>query len=465
MSPDRLATTPDQTRAGGPDVAGRRVLVVGLARTGLAAAEFLQGRGARVTVTDMRSAEDLGQAVSTLAERGVRLELGGHREASFTEADLIVVSPGVPLNIAPMQRARDQGVPITGEMELASRYLTIPMIAVTGTNGKTTTTSLIGDILRASGRRVFVGGNIGNPLIGVLDGRETPDAVVVEVSSFQLDTAETLRPDVGVILNVTPDHLDRYPDFEAYVASKLRLLARQGPRDKAVFNVDDPVLEAVRCPAAPLGFSRLKRVETGAFLEGGRIVLSEEGRMLGDLALADLALTGAHNHENVMAALLAARAAGVDLETACRAATAFKGLPHRVELVGEFNGVRWYDDSKGTNVGAVMKSLEGFDGPVILIAGGLDKAGDFRALAPLVQSKVKRLVLIGQAREKIAAALAGQTETVLADDMREAVVRSREGARPGDVVLLSPACASFDMFKDYAERGRVFAALVREVAP
>lgn len=448
--------------AAGPDLAGQRTVVVGLGRTGLAVAEFLLDRGARVIVTDARPENELGPVVQALAEKGAALELGGHRPESLTGADLIVVSPGVPLTIEPLQKARAKGVRVTGEIELASLFVAGPIVAITGTNGKTTTTSLIGEMIEAAGPKVFVGGNIGRPLIEYVNQKQDADVVVIEVSSFQLETAETLRPKVAVLLNVTPDHLDRYPDFEAYAAAKIRLFARQGPGDTAVMNADDPVVAAVELNSRRLEFSRKTKVQNGAFVEAGRIVLAEEGREIADLPLSEMTLAGAHNQENVMAALLAVRAMGVDMETACQAAARFRGLPHRVELVGEFNGVRYFDDSKGTNAGAVIKSLEGFDAPVILIAGGRDKDGDFSPLRPLVQKRVRLLILLGEAAGKMAGDLGDETETVLVDDMAGAVAVAKDRARPGDVVLLSPACASFDMFQDYAERGRVFAALVRE---
>jgi len=449
-------------RAVRPDLAGAKVLVVGLARTGQAAAEFLLKQGAHVTATDLLAWESLDPRAQALAERGVALEPGGHREETFTQADLIVVSPGVPLTIKPLLTARAKGIRITGEIELASRFIDQPLVAVTGTNGKTTTTSLTGEILQASGRKVFVGGNIGRPLIDYVNKSEPAEVVVIEVSSFQLETVETLHPVAGILLNVTPDHLDRHPDFEAYAAAKLRLFDRQGPEDTAVLNVDDPVAAGAAPRSRRLFFSRRSRVGSGAYVEAGRLVLVAEGKELAARPLADMLLTGAHNQENIMAAVSAAWALGVDPDAAFEAAARFRGLPHRVELVGEYDGVRYYDDSKGTNVGAVIKSLEGFSSPVILIAGGRDKSGDFRPLRPLIREKVKLLILLGEAKDKMAGVLGGQTETVPVGDMAEAVALARERAGPGDVVLLSPACASFDMFKDYAHRGRVFADLVRE---
>ena len=445
-----------------PDLSGCKVTVTGLGRTGRAAAEFLAGRGARVTVSDSRPEKDVSEAAGALAKLGIDLELGGHKVRTFTGADLIVVSPGVPPYIEPLAKARAKGVPITGEIELAARFVSAPIAAVTGTNGKTTTTSLLGEMAEAAGLKVFVGGNIGRPLIEFVSSGQETDLVVIEVSSFQLETAEWLHPRVGVLLNVTADHLDRYPDFEGYAQAKARLFARQGDEDVAVMNGDDPVVERLRVPSRRLSFSRGRPQVNGAYLNGGQIVLMDRGRRVGSLNPNRLKITGAHNQENVMAALTAALGLGLDIKSCLAAAAAFKGLPHRVELVGRYKGVAYYDDSKGTNVGAVIKSLESFLCPVVLIAGGRDKAGDFRPLRGPVRERVRTLILLGEARESMAAVLDGQTETLMASDMAEAVEMARRAAKPGDVVLLSPACASFDMFDDYKHRGRVFKDLVRK---
>ncbi|MEW6266472.1 MAG: UDP-N-acetylmuramoyl-L-alanine--D-glutamate ligase [Thermodesulfobacteriota bacterium] len=465
MSGSRVKTASSRLEAK-PRLAGRKVTVVGLGLTGEAAAEFLIKQGARVTVTDARAPEDqageLAARARKLAGLGATLELGGHQVGTFTGADLILLSPGVPPSIEPMIKARVKGVPVTGEIELASRFVAEPLVAVTGTNGKTTTTHLLGEMFKAAGREVFVGGNIGRPLIGhVLSGREA-DVAVIEVSSFQLETAETFKPKVAALLNVTPDHMDRYADGGEYLAAKARIFARQEPDDFAVMNADDVIVAHKSVQARRLDFSRLRPQTDGAYLKKNRLVLVWDGRGIGELPLSGLALKGAHNQENILAAWLGAVALGVEPEIAGRAAAAFRGLPHRVELVAEIKGVRYYDDSKGTNVGAVMKALEGFSGPVVLIAGGRDKAGDFRPLRSLIRDKVKLLILLGEAKETMAAVLGRETETILVEDMARAVILARSRARRGDVVLLSPACASFDMFQDYAHRGRVFAGLVRE---
>ncbi|MBW2085211.1 MAG: UDP-N-acetylmuramoyl-L-alanine--D-glutamate ligase, partial [Deltaproteobacteria bacterium] len=342
------------------DLAGRRVVVVGLARTGLAVAEFLLSQGSEVVATDILPAERLDEQIKTLATRGAVLELGGHQNETFLEADLIVVSPGVPPTIQPLQMALAKGVPVIGELEFASFYVTAPLIAVTGTNGKSTTTALIGEILQAAGRRVFVGGNIGNPLMNAVNSREKFDLAVVEVSSFQLEGVESFHPKVALHLNLTPDHLDRHVHFSAYAEAKARLFSRQTTDDTAILNADDDQVAAIRTRARRLMFSRRHELGNGAFIKEGKIVLAQGGRPLGELPLEELSLTGSHNHENVMAALLAAWALGIETETTLEAAARFQGLPHRVEFIGRYGGVRYYNDSKATNVGAVIRSVEGF---------------------------------------------------------------------------------------------------------
>jgi UDP-N-acetylmuramoylalanine--D-glutamate ligase len=444
-----------------PELSGMNVVVVGLGSTGEATVEFLVDKGARVVASDIRTRKDIPESALSLSDKGVSLELGGHEVRTFTSADLIVLSPGVPPDMPPLVKARKKGVAITGEIELASQFITAPIVAVTGTNGKTTTTSLAGEILAAAGLKVFVGGNIGRPLIRFAHSAEFADAVVIELSSFQLETVDTLHPKAAALLNVTPDHLDRYTDAAEYFKAKTKVFSRQTGDDFAIMNADDIVVDAKSVAGQRLEFSRIHPVRNGAYLDSGRIVLASSGRTIGEMPLDALSLVGAHNHENVMAAICLATAMGVDPQTAFTAASEFKGLPHRLEFVAEVDGVRYYDDSKGTNVGAVMKSLESFDQPIILIAGGREKDTDFSPLADPVYKRVKLLILLGEAREKLADALGGDAETLLVSDMAQAVKTARRHAEPGDVVLLSPACASFDMFQDYAHRGRVFTDLVR----
>lgn len=453
------------------ELAGRKIVVVGAARSGAAAAAFALRRGARVTVSDRSPAGALGDTPARLAAQGAALELGGHREATFTTADLVVVSPGVPHTIAPLEAARRRGVAVIGELELALRFVDTPVAAVSGTNGKTTVTRLLGDMLAAAGRRVFVGGNIGNPLIAHVDRGAPADVLVLEVSSFQLDTCESLRPRVAVLLNVTADHLDRYPDFAAYAASKARLFARQRPQDAAVLDGRDPevrrIAEGIR--AERVWFAGRPEGAAGAREEDGRLVLrgftDRRAAFEGErLPLEGLRLPGAHNRTNAAAAALAARLAGADRAAVARAIAAFEGLPHRLQTVAERDGVRYVDDSKATNVDAVVQALTAFAAPVVLIAGGREKGGDYDRLRPLVAERVRALVVLGETAEALATALgpACRGRVQRARDMTGAVAQARAAARPGDVVLLAPACASFDMFTDYAARGDAFAAAVRE---
>ncbi len=448
-------------------IADTRILVVGLARTGLAAARFLHRRGAVVRATDSTAAESLGPAAAELRALGIDLELGGHRTESFVSADLIVLSPGVPLTIAPLRAARERGVPVIGEIELAGRFIREPIVAVTGTNGKTTVTELIGRMLTASGRRVFVGGNIGRPLIGYADGGATAEVVVAEISSFQLDTIERFRPAVGVLLNITDDHLDRYPDLAAYARSKMRLFENQTAEDAAVLNGGDPLVwsRAAAVPARKRVYNHPDPAHACAQVAAKKLHLQCPGREPVTLDLAPYRLPGPHNIENACAAALAAMEAGATPGGIQAALAAFTGLPHRLEPVGTVNGVAFVNDSKATNVDAVRRALESFSTPVILIMGGLDKGGNFSLLAELVRSRVKALVLIGKAAGTIRTALGGLVPTVVAADMRAAVHAAAERSTAGDVVLLAPGCASFDMYTDYEARGEDFRRRVHALTP
>lgn len=451
---------------------GKKTVVVGLARSGLAVARFLAARGARVTVTDRAGEQQLGAFAEEARRLPVDLELGGHRTATFEAADLIVISPGVPHTIEPLNRARQKGIPVIGEIELAARFIRKPILAVSGTNGKTTTTELLGGMLAAGGRRVYVGGNIGRPLIDIAGRDDELDAVVAEISSFQLDTSITFRPHVAVLLNITPDHLDRYDSMEAYAASKGRLFMNQESGDFAVCNGGDDLVQG-QCGSVK---SRLLNFYSRPCLCGGpgqgaiitprqiAVVIPEvvDGR----IELGRTTLIGPHNRENIAAACLAALAAGVDLKAVQKALDEFQALPHRLEPVGEVNGVTFINDSKATNVDAVIRALECFKGPVILILGGRNKGYDFSALYAHVQARVKRLIAIGESRDEVLAALqtAPSQGSETAVDMADAVRRAYAAADPGDTVLLSPACASFDMFANYAERGDVFRRSVGELA-
>jgi UDP-N-acetylmuramoylalanine--D-glutamate ligase len=443
----------------------KHVLVVGLGRSGVAAARVCAERGARVTVTDKRDEGELGAALATLPA-DVRRELGGHDRASFLGADLIVLSPGVP-EIPELAAARAAGVAITGELELASRFVTAPIVAITGTNGKSTTTTLIGDMMGAGGRPTFVGGNLGEPLAEALGtpAAQAGGVCVVEVSSFQLETAKTFHPLVGLLLNVTADHLDRYDGMNGYAAAKARIFAAQTAEDFAVINLDDPIVVRVSegIAARRVGFSvtrRLAEGEAGAFIDGDALVVRLPDGAEERYPAALPGLVGRHNQANALAALLAARLAGATAAEARSALLAFRPLAHRMELVADAGGVAYYDDSKGTNVGAVVAALEGFPRPVVLIAGGRDKGGDYAPLVDALRRVGRAAVLIGEAADKIAAALGSALPAERAPTMDAAVAAARRLARPGDAVVLSPACSSFDMFRDYAHRAEAFRTAV-----
>jgi UDP-N-acetylmuramoylalanine--D-glutamate ligase len=453
-------------RAGMPKgmpLAGKRALVVGLRRTGVAVARFLHAQGADVIVTDKASATELREQLDLLTDPAIRTELGEHRPEIFQQADLIVVSPGVPHTLEPLAAARDRGVPVIGEIELAARFIREPILAVTGTNGKTTTTELVGQMLQQSGLRVFVGGNIGNPLIGCVAQGEAVDVVVAEISSFQLDTTETFRAQVAVLLNITADHLDRYPDFEAYTASKFRIFENQQPADVAVINLADPVIRrlAHRIKSRKLVFGSPTATDEGAVLETDRITIRMVHRRtghdeVGEVDLTEFRLRGRHNRENACAACLAALAAGATWEGIQAAVNSFQPTAHRIEFVARIDGVSYYNDSKATNVDAVARALESFPHPVVLIMGGRDKGGDFRALTEHVRRHAKHLILTGEAAEQIYTVLGHQLPSRLAPSMPEAVRTAHELAVAGDDVLLSPGCASFDRYTNYAERGEDF---------
>ena len=436
-----------------------------MARTGLAAVRFLAGRGARLKVSEAKPAGELEAARKALADIPIEWELGGHTVPFFGDVGLIVVSPGVPMDVRPLAQARRKKIPVLSEVELAFRFLRRPLIAVTGTNGKTTTTTLIGEMLRASGKRVFVGGNIGNPLIDYVGTPQKEEWVVAEISSFQLEGIVTFRPTVGVLLNITEDHLDRYSDFQEYIRAKAKIFQNQGKEDTALLNADDPLTFqfAHRVESQVLLFSTQRPVPVGSFLEKGAIFYQEADGKRTRYDLSRLKIQGAHNLENLMAAIAVGHICGCPPEVLQKVIDEFRGLEHRLEWVRDIDGVRFFNDSKGTNVGAVVKSLMSFQGPIILIAGGRDKGGDYSPLQNLIAERVKGMALIGEARERIWSALGGLTETVKWNTLEEAVHWAFSRARSGDVILLSPACSSFDMFENYQERGKRFKAIVNEL--
>ncbi len=448
------------------DLHRKRILVVGLARTGTAAARFLHGRGAIVRATDQADEGRLGPAVAELRAMGIALELGGHDDASFARAEMIVLSPGVPHTLPVLQAARNRGIPVIGETELAARFIRQPIVAVTGTNGKTTTTELVGAMLAASGRRVFVGGNIGRPLIGYVDAGMTAEIVVAEVSSFQLDTIESFRPAVGVLLNITPDHLDRHAGFADYAAAKMRLFDNQDAGDIAVLNAGDPVI------AAHVATIRSRKLYFGtadaghaAGLDGSQLILRLPGRETSRLDLARFRLRGVHNAENAAAAALAALSAGADPAGIQAALDAFRPAAHRLETIATINGVEYVNDSKATNVDAVRRGLECFRSPVVLIMGGVDKGGDFSLLRDAIRCRGRGLVLLGGSRDALRAALGGLLPTREAASMQDAVQAAQDMAVAGDAVLLAPGCASFDRYANYQERGDDFRRAVEALKP
>jgi len=393
------------------------------------------------------------------------LELGGHNLESFRNCDFVVVSPGVPLALPLFDESRRAGIPILAEVELASRHLKGKILAVTGSNGKTTTTTLVTELLRGAGLKVHPAGNIGFPLTDLVD-QSTPESLYsTELSSFQLEGIDRFRPAVGALLNLTPDHMDRYPGFEAYIAAKRRIFKNQEPTDFAVLNQDDErtAAMATEVPSRPILFSRRTEPERGVFVRGGELFYRGESGAVRLFSRNDIVLKGEHNLENVLAASAIAILAGAPPESLLKVIRSFKGVEHRLEWVAEIDGVQYFNDSKATNVDAAIKSLESFPGNILLIAGGRDKAGDFTVLRPLVRQRVKHLVLIGEAAGKIREALADSVEISESATLQDAIVSCKGYARPGDVVLLAPACASFDMFQNYEHRGRVFKQTVYDL--
>ncbi len=435
-----------------------KYLVVGAGKSGVAAANFLVARGEEVSITDSSPHPD----VPFPLDDRVRRFFGYHDEAALNGATTVIVSPGVPLTIPLLQRAASRTIPVIGEIELAYRYLQGTVIAVTGSNGKSTTTALIGEILKVAGRQPIVAGNIGQPLIASLDP-EKPRTYVIELSSFQLETVDTFRANVALLLNITPDHMDRYPTFDAYAAAKYRIFRNQQSGDTAIVNATDRRSEQRQAAsmARVWRFSAAERVAEGAYLDGEDLVLyvgGEERR----IPRSSLKIAGLANVENALASWLAARAAGVDDMAVQIAFGTFPGLPHRMVLVRERGGVRYVNDSKGTNVDATLKSLEGFaPSSVLLILGGKDKAGEFERMRELVAEKTRAVITIGKAADRISSALDGAATIVPMGDLEHAVKWASEHSKAGDTVLLSPACASFDQFKNFEHRGAVFEELVR----
>lgn len=473
------------------ELKGKNIVVVGLARSGLGAANLLVALGANVTVNDMKEEGKLLEYIKDLDPK-VTLALGGHKEEIFLNSDMLVLSPGIPITLEPISKAMRKGIPVIGELELAYQAINyffkpvnnkIEFLAITGTNGKSTTTTLVNHILIKNGFKTIFGGNIGNSLTGEIiklmstekDSLKDIDYVVAEVSSFQLETINRFRPKGAVITNITPDHMDRYHSLDEYINAKAMLFRNQRENDFLILNADDKILLELyntrlsgNNPDVPdiFFFSRNKGVK-GVYLKDDYVCinLGEKAGLLEErlIKTTDIGIKGVHNLENAMAAVAMAVLTGCSRDVIRGALVEFEGLEHRVEFVRELGGVKYFNDSKGTNVAAVIKSVESFNEPIILIAGGRDKEGDFEALKDVVKGKVKVAVLIGEAKEKIKKALKEVTETIEADDLKEAVNISHKIANKGDVVLLSPACASFDMFENFEDRGRKFKKYVMEL--
>lgn len=441
------------------DFAGKRVMVVGLGVSGLAAARLLAARGAHLVMTDLRP--ELGLGAGGASPPPGEVHLGPEDPAWLEGVDLVVTSPGVPPASILLTEAARRRIPVIGELELGSRFVSAPIVAVTGTNGKSTVTTLIGEIFRAAGRRVFVGGNLGTPLTEAAGGEF--DAIVVEVSSYQLERTERFKPHVGVHLNLAEDHLDRYKDLDEYGVAKARLFRMQDRYDWAILNRDDPRVWFLRVKAAAqvMSFGLGPAETTPAIGCDGSDLIFDIRTRHGRIGLRRMRLAGRHNIANAMAAAAAALVSGIEPGAIEAALADFAGLPHRMEFVAERTGVTYIDDSKGTNVASVVEALAAARAPVILIAGGMDKGGDYAPLRAPLAEKTRLLILIGAARDKMGAALEGATEIELAETLDEAVRRAAAVADRGDTVLLSPACSSFDQFKNYAERGRIFQELVR----
>ncbi|MBW4038372.1 MAG: UDP-N-acetylmuramoyl-L-alanine--D-glutamate ligase [Acidobacteria bacterium] len=446
------------------ELKNKRVLVVGLGKSGLAAAHFLKERGARVTVSDARPAMLIAE-LSELLDQGFMVEAGSHGLLTFRRQDLIVVSPGVPMSTPVLSQVRAMGAHIIGELELGAQFLQGEMIAVTGSNGKTTTTALLGEILKAAGRPTLVGGNIGLPVTAMVADSTAETWSAIEVSSFQLETVETFSPRVAVVLNITPDHLDRHGSFEAYAAAKARITEFQTAENFLVLNGEDKETQmiAAKTKAQVYWFSARRPIKQGAFVYGESIVfVAREGAKAEPvMPVVEIPLAGAHNVENVLAAVCAARVAGVPCEVIRAAVRCFKAVEHRLEFVREVDGVRYFNDSKATNVDATVKAIEAFGGGIHLILGGKDKDSNYAVLAPMLRERVKTVITIGSAAEKIARQLDGVVKIESAETLERAMAFARGAAVAGDTVLLAPACASFDQFENYEQRGRVFKDLVQ----
>jgi UDP-N-acetylmuramoylalanine--D-glutamate ligase len=446
------------------DFTGKKIIVIGMGKTGIAVAGFLGKQGAKVVVTDEKSSDQWDGDFKQIAQEKW-LEIGDYNTRILTGACIVVPSPGVPPDNDLLVEALKKNIPVISEIELAYWVLKVPVIAVTGTNGKTTTTTLLGEIMQCSGKKTFVGGNIGTPLIEYAEGSQQDDFIVAEISSFQLQWIKKFQPFIAVLLNITCDHINYHGSFAEYRRIKTRIFANQTKADFAILNAADPEQEDIDriINSQVIKFSSRRVLKKGIFIKKNNIIFRMPGASEEQYPLSIINLPGLHNVENVMAAIAAARLCGCSQENVITAVSAFRGLPHRIEFAGEKNSIRFYDDSKGTNVDSVVRALETFNKPVILLLGGRDKDGDFETLKPMLAAKAKKVILFGEARERIASLIGNNKPVMKTTKLREAVEQAYKEARPGDVVLLSPGCASFDEFANYKERGNFFQDAVRSL--
>lgn len=444
---------------------GKRVLILGAARSGIACAVLLLKKGARITISDNGAKPLPVKDLAPLRKKGVIVKTGGHPVSLLTGTDYIVISPGIRSDLPLLQKARHLNIPVLSEIEIAYTYLSGQLIAITGTNGKTTTTSLVGEMFRQAGKETLVCGNIGRPISAIADRTSLRSIVVAEISSFQLENIVNFQPNISVMLNITPDHLDRYPGFAAYAQAKEQIYRNQEHSDHAVINYDDPVSRrsAGRIRANVVFFSRKKILPRGVFVKNGNIVAQLDGRARNIIKTTELGIPGPHNLENALAAIACGMLGKVALPGMRKTLKTFHGVEHRLEQVKTVKGVHFVNDSKGTNVDSTVKALESFPDNIILIAGGRDKGSPYQPLAKLVKRKVKALIVLGEAKNKIKKELGSLTRTFTVNSLAAAVKLGQQLACPGDTVLLSPACASFDMFKNYEERGRIFKEEVKKL--
>ena len=451
------------------EFSGKRFIVIGAARSGKAVADFLIKHRALVYLNDLKKRDEFCEDIlGPLEKAGVQLILGQHADVCKLQPDYLIVSPGVPFAIPPLVEAKKVGIPVWSEIELASRNTQAPLVAVTGTNGKTTTTALLGQIFADSGRKVFVGGNIGVPFISEAEKLATEDVAVLEVSSFQLETTENFQPQIAVILNITPDHIDRHDTYEGYIEAKKKVFSNQKGNDCLILNYDDPETKDLAWSAKGrvLFFSRQHILNEGFYVSDGWMVVKNEGQITHIIKVEELGIKGGHNLENALAAATAGWLMGVSFESIAHSLKTFPGVPHRLEPVLTYQGVTYINDSKGTNPDASIKALEAYEQPIVLLTGGKSKGSDFLPFAEKIKERVKELVLVGQAAQEIEEAIkkVGYSRYQHAASFSEAVELASQLAEEGDIVLLSPACASFDMFTDYEHRGDVFKELVQQLA-